>query len=384
VTWSEFKSVVPKGLLCLVLPSLAAAAAVEKELEGIKKKIEVEQRGISQARKNEGSVLGALERIEKELEDKNRELKKLGARLARSNENLQKAEAESRKVRASLEQRKKLLETRLRALYKWQKVGSPGILLNGEMSLAEMMRRKRYLETMLARDQELVGQFLSEAARYDELRRKVVEEGRELTAEKTALVKVKESIGLERERKRAFLVTLRKEKDAHSRALKELEQSALRLQKMIEEMSRRAVTRSAPVGTGFEAKRGTLDYPVRGEIVEGFGKTTHPDFAAQIFRKGIDIEAALGEEVKAVDAGTVIFADRFTGYGRMLILDHGQRYYTVYAHLGEILKSPGAAVQKGETIASVGDSGSLKGPRLYFEIRKDGKPVDPVAWLRKR
>jgi septal ring factor EnvC (AmiA/AmiB activator) len=85
-----------------------------------------------------------------------------------------------------------------------------------------------------------------------------------------------------------------------------------------------------------------------------------------------------------VEAGTVIFADRFSGYGKMVIVDHGQRYYTVYAHLGEILKDVGATVQKGETIASVGDSDSPKGARLYFEIRKDGKALDPVAWLRPR
>jgi septal ring factor EnvC (AmiA/AmiB activator) len=127
-----------------------------------------------------------------------------------------------------------------------------------------------------------------------------------------------------------------------------------------------------------------LEYPVRGAIVEGFGKTKHPDFSAEVFRKGVDIEASLGDAVKTVEAGTVIFADRFSGYGKMVIVDHGQRYYTVYAHLGEILKDVGATVQKGETIASVGDSDSPKGARLYFEIRKDGKALDPVAWLRPR
>jgi septal ring factor EnvC (AmiA/AmiB activator) len=80
----------------------------------------------------------------------------------------------------------------------------------------------------------------------------------------------------------------------------------------------------------------------------------------------------------------VIFADRFSGYGKMVIIDHGQRYYTVYAHLSEILKSAGQAVQRGEAIGQVGDSDSLRGARLYFEIRKDGKPIDPVSWLKKR
>jgi len=80
----------------------------------------------------------------------------------------------------------------------------------------------------------------------------------------------------------------------------------------------------------------------------------------------------------------VVFADRFSGYGKMMIIDHGQRYYSVYAHLSDLLKKPGEAVRRGDPIGLVGDSDSLAGARLYFEIRKDGKPVDPLPWFRKR
>ncbi len=372
------------ALACLIPLSLIRAAEGEKELEGIKRKIEAEQRGMSQVKKNEGTALGALEKMEQELEKKNRELKQISDRLENYHKNLQRTEAEIEEIHSSLRLRKDLLERRVRALYKWERSGGSWILLNGNLSAAEMIRRKHYLETTLAKDQELIGQYLSESAREDRLRKQVKQKSEELNGEKQALVKVKESIRSERSKKQEFLVALRKEKEAHAKALKELEQAAYRLQKMMDEMSRRALARSVPSGTGFEAKRGTLDYPVRGEIVEGFGKTKHPDFSAEVFRKGVDIEAPLGDAVKAVEAGTVIFADRFSGYGKMVIVDHGQRYYTVYAHLAEILKGVGATVQKGETIASVGDSDSLKGPRLYFEIRKDGKALDPVTWLRKR
>ena len=91
----------------------------------------------------------------------------------------------------------------------------------------------------------------------------------------------------------------------------------------------------------------------------------------------------MGEEVRAVERGKIVFADRFSGYGKMIIIDHGERFYTIYAHLSELFKKSGQGVQKGEPIALVGDSDSLRGARLYFEIRKDGKPLDPLAWLRK-
>jgi septal ring factor EnvC (AmiA/AmiB activator) len=246
------------------------------------------------------------------------------------------------------------------------------------------MRARHYLEKILLRDQELLSHYRDASVRQAQLRKQVAEKTAELNSEHQARLKVQESVRLEREKKREFLASLRKEKDFHSQTLRELEQSGFRLQKMLDEMARRAVPPSAPSVTGFDGKKGTLEYPVRGAVVEGFGKTKHPDFSAEMFRKGVDIEAPLGEEVKAVEAGTVIFADRFSGYGKMIIIDHGQRYYTVYAHLDELMKRVGESVKRGETIASVGDSDSLKGPRLYFEIRKDGKPMDPMAWLRKR
>jgi septal ring factor EnvC (AmiA/AmiB activator) len=154
---------------------------------------------------------------------------------------------------------------------------------------------------------------------------------------------------------------------------------------MIDDLNRRSagVPRQSPSGAAFEALRGKLDYPVHGKVAGSFGKTQHPEFAAELFRKGIDIDAPLGEEVHAVEAGKVIFADRFSGYGKMMIIDHGERYYSVYAHLGDILKQLGDSVGRGEAIAEVGDSDSLAGSRLYFEIRKDGKPIDPSPWFRK-
>ena len=79
----------------------------------------------------------------------------------------------------------------------------------------------------------------------------------------------------------------------------------------------------------------------------------------------------------------MVFADRFSGYGKMLIIDHGERYYTVYAHLSEFLKKTGDTVERGETVAAVGDSDSLAGAKLYFEMRKDGKSIDPAPWFRR-
>ena len=371
------------GLL-LLLSQVIYGADRENDLEGIKKKIKKEKQGIIKVKEEEGSVLQSLEKIEKRLEGQISRLKGINASFKAISLDLQKREREEELLSLSLRVRRRLFKKRARALYKWQRGGSPFILLNGGGSVTDLMRRKRYLELMLVKDRELVDNLHSESAEQQALKKALVDKRKNLDRQKSALLKVKGSIRQERKKKRQILARLKREKKIRTRALKELEQAALRLQKMMNEIVRKPMVKPVKAyrGKGFAAVKGRLPYPVRGKVVGGFGKTSHPEFPAEVFRKGIDIEAPLGEEIKAVETGRVIFAGRFSGYGKMIIIDHGERYYTVYAHLFEILKKPGESAQKGESIALVGDSGSLQGARLYFEIRKDGQPLDPLRWFR--
>ncbi len=375
----------PVAAILLSLAPPAHAAESQRELEGIRKKIEAERQGISQVKKKEGSVLESLAKIDGELEKKNRELKRVNGALDVLAADLRQKESELRRIDASLAARKELLKRRARSLYQWRRSGSPFVLLEGAGSMGDLMRRRRYLEATLAFDRALVDELSDEAARQKTLTQEMEQKRLETSRQKKALTGIQEAIRLDRQKKEVMLASLRREKESRQRALKELEQAAQRLQKMMDELARRPAgpSRDAPAGTGFEALRGKLDYPVRGSVKAAFGRTQHPEFSAELYRKGIDIEAPLGEEVRAVEAGKVLFADRFSGYGRMLVIDHGQRYYTVYAHLAELYKKPGDPVRRGEPIAQVGDTDSLAGARLYFEIRKDGKPVDPAPWFRK-
>jgi murein DD-endopeptidase MepM/ murein hydrolase activator NlpD len=110
----------------------------------------------------------------------------------------------------------------------------------------------------------------------------------------------------------------------------------------------------------------------------------HPRFGTRTFRSGVDIEAAEGTEVAAVASGQVVYTGWFKGYGNLIILDHGNEYYTLYAHVADILVKEDDDVRAGQRIGTVGDTGSLSGPRLYFEVRYQGKPQDPAEWLRQR
>jgi septal ring factor EnvC (AmiA/AmiB activator) len=372
--------------LMICLWSQVQGAEVEKQLEGIKKKIARERQGISKVQKKEGSVLKDLRKVEEALDKKDRELKQINGRLEAVVGDLQRKEEEAQKTTSSLQTRRELLRTRVKALYKWQRGGSPFVLLNGGFSVAELMQRKRYLEITLAYDQQLVAALGRESIQLEALKEELVKKREEVDRERGRLVEVKEAIRLQREKKKEVLASLRREKEVRVRALEELEQAAHRLQKMMDEISRKAMAKTGgvPGQVDFETMRGKLEYPVRGEVTAAFGKTWHREFSAELFRKGVDIAASLGEEIRAVESGKVIFADRFAGYGKMMIIDHGQRYYTIYAHLSDLLRNTGDLVRRGEPIATVGDTDSLEGVRLYFEIRKGGKPLDPLPWFRKR
>lgn len=372
-------------LFAVLLPASSHAAEPARELEGVKKKIEQQRQGLTAAKKKEGSILESLAKVDTELEKKTKDLKRVNLTLQSLLADLRRKEDELQKIDASLAARREWLKRRAAALYRWQRSGSSLILLSGVENVGELMRRQRYLAATLAYDNAQIERLDDESTRQKALAQQLEEQRAAASNQKTKLTEIQNSIRADRRKKELVLASVRREKDGRQRALKELEQAALRLQKMIDELNRRSagVPRQGPSGTAFEALRGKLDYPVRGKVAGGFGRTLHPEFATELFRKGIDIDAPLGEEVHAVEAGKVIFADRFSGYGKMMIIDHGERYYSVYAHLGELFKQPGDSVRRGEAIAEVGDSDSLAGSRLYFEIRKDGKPVDPSPWFRK-
>ena len=383
--WSAATTVILGAALFCLAASHVRGADVKGKLRGIQKEIKKEKQDITKVRRKEGSVLQALEGIEKDLNRKNRKLRSISQNMDVILLGLQKTQANLKGSEISLQERRKLLKKRARALYKWQRGGSPFILLNGGGSVGELMRRRRYLELMLAKDRDLLSNLQKDAARHQALKRDLAEKKKSLDQERRALVKAKGAVRQEKKKKSRMLARLRVEMEMRTQALKELVQAAHRLQRMIDRMGKKSVAKSSNElpGSGFGALRGKLDLPIQGKVVEGFGMTRHPEFSEDLFRKGIDIEAPLGEEIRTVEQGRVIFADQFSGYGKMMIIDHGKRYYTIYAHLSELLKGKGETVRRGEPIALVGDSGSLEGPRLYFEIRKDGKPLNPLPWFRK-
>jgi septal ring factor EnvC (AmiA/AmiB activator) len=175
---------------------------------------------------------------------------------------------------------------------------------------------------------------------------------------------------------------LKNDKSEVERSITGLENDAKDIAGIIEDLERQALTAGPePLLPGLSNNKGNLIWPSRGKIIRGFGPIRDKR-GIELTNPGIDIEAKLGADVLAAATGVVMYVNWLRGYGQFLIVDHGAGYYTLYANLSDVLVESGDHVTAGELIALVGDSGSLEGPKLHFEVRYKKDQLNPLEWLR--
>jgi septal ring factor EnvC (AmiA/AmiB activator) len=186
-------------------------------------------------------------------------------------------------------------------------------------------------------------------------------------------------------RKSSTLVQeIRKNRATYQQTLSELSESAEELQRLMNKIITQEWVLPAAFVPLYE-RRGRLPWPLEGRVITAFGFEQHPEFKTVVMNKGVEISPAKDKSlILAVHPGKVVYADYFEGYGNLLIIDHGMTYYTLYGHCSEFLASVGDMVRAGQPVAVVGDTGSLKGECLYFEVRYKTKALDPLQWLKRR
>jgi murein hydrolase activator len=388
------------ALAALVAPVLAQAQkkddplrAEQRKLRQTEQQLRDEKRKAAEARARETSVLAELERVERRLADKRKEIARLDTRITRTQAEMTGLRGEIQllqKHRASQEQ---ALARRLRAIYKVHAQGGAlPLLLSGEDSVARAVA-VRHLASLAALDARLIQEYRETSDRLDDRRRREETRQRELADLKSDAQREQAEADRDAAKRRVLLAKVRDERAYHERMVGELTEAARRLEAFISDLQakqRRLARVPPPKGgvtppsVGFGTLRGRLPWPTEGRIIAGYGAQVHPRFGTRTFRNGVDIEANEGREVEAVYGGHVIYTGWFKGYGNLIILDHDNEYYTLYAHMAEIGVKEGDDVRQGQRIGTVGDTGSLEGPRLYFEVRYQGKPQDPEQWLRQR
>lgn len=358
----------------------------KKSLTDIETQLKQKQEELTRAEKKEQATLSQLDAIDKKLSESQGQLTRLTGKLEQLTTQALSIDSEVKKIDQRLAAQEKQLQSRLVALYKFKRSGGIVRTVFDSRSSADLSRNIKYLLLILEQDREIISR-MNETRALKEQKRGALMENQEALQQTRALALETESrVSRQKEDKSALLQTIRSEKELHLAAVRELEQSSRQLQTLIDDLEKQRLQKREqyipPAGKGFEALRGSLPPPVSGRIISRFGNRTDPALNTVFFQKGIEMAAAQGESVRTIYNGKVLYADWFKGYGNMIIVDHGDGYYSLSAHLSEMLKKVGEQVAAGEVIARAGDTGSLKGARLYFELRHHGTPLDPTQWLK--
>ncbi len=391
-----FRNIIP-ALLILSLSSGPGRAGVDDQILDKEQDLEALRTELSQKRAQkdalEGREKGVLAEIQN-LEERIHLAEKLLTRLKGQQTSCQQ---QIGALRSDLEQaqqraagRRQVLAQRARQLYMHGRLDEAEVFLSAS-SLPDLAGRihhyrhiaeddRRLIEAALA-DQRIITENTAELEKQlDETRRLEEEKRRE-----------EQKLHTEKNGRGSLLREIRDQKAAYEKAIREIEESARQIQSIIDLLERQR--QQAPPATQgqadffeqtgpFEELKGSLPWPVRGKVIKTFGRQIHPKYKTVTFNKGIDIQAAPGTEIRAAADGKVLYRSWLRGYGQFLILSHSRGYYTLYAHASEFLVEEGALVRAGDVIARVGETGSLDGPKLHFEVRHSKEQLDPLTWLK--
>ncbi|HYB43115.1 MAG TPA: peptidoglycan DD-metalloendopeptidase family protein [Candidatus Methylomirabilis sp.] len=396
------------GLLGLAVASPALAqkrdgggelGEKQRDLQQTQKRLGEERAKLAEARRREAGLLAELETIDRRLVEKRKQVATLDERSQKAQSDIAGFKSDIARLQAQRAGQEEALARRLRAFYKLQVQGGMLPLLFSADDPIAQASQLRYLTTLATVDARLIREYRVTSDGLTERKARLEARQRELGALRAEAETERADADREVGKRLALLARVRDERAYHDRMVGELSEATRQLEAFIRDLQekQRRVAKSppparpraappveGPPGPGFGALRGRLLWPADGKVVGEFGPQINPRFGTKTFRNGIDIDVAEGTSIAAVYGGRVLYTGWFRGYGNLIIVDHGGEYYTLYAHAAEIKVKEGDEVRQGQTIGTVGDTGSLQGPRLYFEVRYEGKPQDPAKWLQPR
>jgi len=369
----------PEGAPPAPPPAASAAApapdAQQQQLARVRERRAALEKELTRLRRQEKGLLAELEGIELELQLRSDELAEIQLTLRKARADLDATLARVQKLEASLAASRPALAAHARALYKLGEMSYLRLLLSVDRP-SDFFRAYRFVSTLARRDTAAVAAFRADLLALSREKAQLEERTRESIELRNRLAAARHQLEAQRARQTAVLTSLVEKKETNSAWIEELTQAESRLQSLLGGLGGDAVA------VPLLALRGTLPWPVEGRLRAGFGRRKHPRFDTYTVHNGIDIEAPPDTPVHAIHDGRVVFADRFLGYGLMVVVDHGGKRHSLYAQLAEVSVAPGQEVQAGTVLGTTGQ-GTEQGPGLYFEMRYQGRAEDPMEWLRR-
>lgn len=360
---------------------LAAQDVTPAQVRELKEQIAGIDRWLAEAERDRSSLERQLTNLDRDISRLIRERRELQDRIAAQEKELATLRADERELNATLEAQRESLKTQIRGA--WMEGDAPAIkVLLNEVDPDRIARTMTYYEYLSRDTMERLEAFNANLRKLRETRDQVSTTRARLAGLEQDVAEHQQSLQTSKQDRKQTLAQLEGKIDRRQGERESLEADRKRLEKLLREVQEAIANIPAPnESEPFDSLRKRLPWPASGKVKKGFGEAMAE---GKLRQNGLLIATNGEQDVKAVHYGRVVFANWLRGFGLMTIIDHGGGYMSLYGHSSSLLTSPGDWVRAGETIALSGNTGGTREAGLYFEIRSQGKPQNPRAWLAPR
>ena len=353
------------------------------ELFKIGQEIAVLKEKLKKESEKELTLLNQLRTIRLKRDLLRKEIAFYELKLKQTEAKVQNIRVEIKKTKKELEKKREILMNVLASLYKLGKFRYIQIILSAK-NLSNLISGSKYISELIKLQSEIIEDYKKNLEKLKKNEEELKRKTEELKVLKRKAEQKRKDLKQQEIKNKILIEKIKKDKSYYTKAIKELTLQAEKLKEVIKNLTKKEEVFPFVFPPIYE-KRGFLNWPIEGQVITFFGLQKHPVFKTTILNKGIEISPYKPHSlVRSIYYGRVVFADYFKGYGNLIIIDHGLKYYSLYGYCADFLVDKGNFVKENQPIAIVGDTGSLKGECLYFELRYRTKPLNPLKWLRKR
>lgn len=346
-------------------------------LKEIEEKSAYLKRKIAETRAKEKVAIHKLTEIQSKLYQTQRKLRENKSKLSLTQNDLSQTEEKLLGIKSNYSILRVEAENRIRQIYQGQRLRILEVLLKTP-SLTDFLDTLYYQKLLIAQDKDLLENINKQSQEILDYKERLAEQKIKIANVVGEIERQKSQIAREHNVQSVLVKKLRTERGTFEQAERQLERES---QQLIADINRLVGGESKSGGYTMPGT-GVFAYPLRGRLTSPFGMRRHPMFHVVSFHSGVDLAAPLNTPIKASDSGKVIFTGWYGGYGKVVIVDHGKDFSTLYAHLNSTATSVGRTVSQGDVIGYEGRTGYSTGPHLHFEVRKSGRPQNPMKYLR--
>ncbi|MBO6851938.1 MAG: peptidoglycan DD-metalloendopeptidase family protein [Marinobacter sp.] len=368
------------ALFCSALSAVAEEEVTPGQIRALKEQIADIDQWLAKAEKNRSSLERQLTDLERDIGRLTRERRELRQQTKEQQQRLKDLETQETDLTRTLASQRESLKKQIRAA--WMEGDAPAVkVLLNEIDPDKIARTMTYYE-YLSRD------TVQRLEVFNENLRQLRETRQDVQATRVRLGKLEKDVKQRQQeltanksKRQQTLAALNSEISDRKGERQELEADRERLEQLLREVEEAIASIPSPnESKPFKSLRNKLPWPAKGKVFSNFGDR-YAD--GKLRRNGLMMNTAEDADIRAIHYGRVVFANWLRGFGLMTIVDHGDGYMTLYGHSSSLFTSPGDWVDAGEAIAAAGRTGGTEDPALYFEIRHNGKPVNPRGWLGK-